>query len=111
MVTLGTGVGSGLYVHGRLCPHLELAHHPLRKGETYNEQLGNDARKRLGNHKWSRRVKLALETMDALVFYDRIYLGGGNSRHITVDLGPKVKIVDNSAGILGGIKLWDRPTL
>ena len=31
VVTLGTGVGTALYYQGRLCPHLELAHHPFRK--------------------------------------------------------------------------------
>jgi polyphosphate glucokinase len=111
VVTLGTGVGTALYFHGRLTPHMELAHHPLRKNESYNEYLGNAARKRIGNKKWNKRVKLAVETLDALFFYDEVYVGGGNSTHITADLGPKATIVDNAAGILGGIKLWDRPTL
>jgi len=31
IITLGTGVGTGLYLDGRLAPHLELAHHPFRK--------------------------------------------------------------------------------
>lgn len=108
VVTLGTGVGTGLFFHGRLTPHMELAHHPLHKNQSYNEYIGNDARKRIGNKKWNRRVKRAVETLDALFFYDHVYIGGGNSKHVTADLGPKVSIVDNSAGILGGIKLWDR---
>ena len=49
-----------------------------------------------------------VETLDALFFYDQIYVGGGNSKHVTADLGPKATIVDNAAGILGGIKLWER---
>jgi polyphosphate glucokinase len=108
VVTLGTGVGTGLFFHGRLTPHMELAHHPLHKKESYNEYIGNAARKRIGDKKWNKRVKLAVETLDALFFYDHVYVGGGNSKRITGDLGPKVSIVDNSAGILGGIKLWDR---
>jgi polyphosphate glucokinase len=111
VVTLGTGVGTALFFHGRLTPHMELAHHPLHKNESYNEYIGNAARKRIGAKKWNKRVKLAVETLDALFFYDQVYLGGGNSTHVTADLGPKASIVDNSAGILGGIKLWDRPTL
>jgi polyphosphate glucokinase len=108
VVTLGTGVGTGLFFHGRLTPHMELAHHPLHKDESYNEYLGNAARKRIGDKKWNKRVKLAVETLDALFFYDQVYLGGGNSKRVTADLGPKATIVDNEAGILGGIKLWER---
>lgn len=110
VITLGTGVGTGLYQDGRLAPHLEIAHHPFRKGETYNEQLGEGARKRISKKKWNSRVKLAVETLDALVFFDHVYIGGGNSDRVTADLGPKASIVDNTAGILGGIKLWDQTT-
>jgi polyphosphate glucokinase len=109
IITLGTGVGTALYEDGRLAPHLEFAHHPFRKGQTYNEQLGEAARKRLSTKKWNKRVRLAVETLDRLVFFDHVYIGGGNSAHVTADLGPKASIVDNSAGLLGGIKLWGQP--
>src|SRR6266851_3984507 len=33
VITLGTGFGTGLYVDGRLGPHLELSHHPFRNGK------------------------------------------------------------------------------
>jgi polyphosphate glucokinase len=108
VVTLGTGVGTGLFFHGRLTPHMELAQHPLHNNESYNDYIGNAARKRIGDKKWNKRVKLAVETLDALFFYDQVYLGGGNSKRVTADLGPKATIVDNEAGILGGIKLWER---
>lgn len=32
VVTLGTGFGTGLYLDGRLGPHLEIAHQPFRQG-------------------------------------------------------------------------------
>jgi polyphosphate glucokinase len=108
VVTLGTGVGTGLFFHGMLCPHLELAHHPFRDNETYNEQLGDATRKRIGKKKWNRRVEIMIETLHALVFYDHLWIGGGNSKHVTLDLGPDASLVDNTAGILGGIKLWER---
>lgn len=107
VITLGTGLGTALFEDGHLAPHLELAHHPFRKGETYNEQVGNAARKQVGDKKWNRRVGLAVQALDALLFYDRLYVGGGNGRHVTADLGDKVTFVDNSAGILGGITLWE----
>lgn len=107
VITLGTGVGTALFADGRLAPHLELAHHPFRKGETYNEQLGEAARRRAGVKRWNRRVAKAVAQLDALTLYDHLYIGGGNSTHVTVDLGPRVSLVDNSAGIRGGARLWD----
>jgi polyphosphate glucokinase len=111
MVTLGTGVGTAVYYQGRLCPHLEFAEHPFRKDETYNEQLGEATRARIGTKKWSTRVQQAIVTLYNLMIYDHCFVGGGNSHRIKADLGPKVSIVDNDAGILGGIKLWEREIL
>lgn len=110
VVTLGTGFGTAVFVDSRLLPHLEVSHHPFRKGETYDEALGEAGRRRVGTKKWNQRVRHALETLDALFYYDAVYVGGGNSARVTVDLGPKATLVDNAAGILGGIKIWDCTT-
>lgn len=107
VITLGTGMGSSLFLDGVLAPHLELAHHPFRKGETYEQQVGEAARLRLGNKRWSRRVLVALETLDVLMLYDRIYVGGGNAKHLKVDLGEKATLVGNTGAILGGLRLWE----
>jgi polyphosphate glucokinase len=106
VVTLGTGVGTALYLDGRLAPHLELAHHPFRKGETYEEQLGNAARKRVGNKKWSKRLRRAIENLRALVHFDHLYIGGGNARKVRFAPDLDTTIVSNEAGIRGGIALW-----
>jgi len=108
VVTLGTGVGTAFFYDGRLLPHLEFAHHPFRKGASYNEAIGDAARKTLGTKKWQKRVGEAVETFRALCFFDHCYLGGGNAAKLDGDLPADVTVVDNSAGILGGIKLWDR---
>ena len=108
VITLGTSVGTGLFENGRLAPHMEFAHHPFHDNETYFQQLGEAARKRLSPEDWNLRVKRAVETLDALFFFDHVYIGGGNSSRVTIDLGPKASIVDNAAGILGGIRLWDQ---
>lgn len=106
VVTLGTGFGTALYENGRLCPHLELSHHPFRKGETYDEQLGNAARKRIGNRRWRKRVGFAIETLRALAWFDHLFVGGGNAKHLGDDLPADVTTVDNDAGIIGGAFLW-----
>ncbi|HEV8131654.1 MAG TPA: ROK family protein [Acidobacteriota bacterium] len=109
VVTLGTGVGTGLYWHGHLAPHLELAHHPLRKGETYNEHVGDKTLKKIGVKKWNRRLRRALATLRVLINFDRLYIGGGNASKINLTLDPDMKIVSNTAGILGGVRLWEHP--
>jgi polyphosphate glucokinase len=106
VITLGTGFGTALFANGRLAPHMELAHHPFRQGETYEEQLGEVARKAVGDHKWNQRLVKAVATLDRLLLFDRLYVGGGNAKRVTEDLGPKAAVVENQAGILGGFRLW-----
>lgn len=106
VVTLGTGFGTGLYWDGRIAPHLEIAHHPFRKGEDYDQQLGDRARKEIGNKKWNRRVKDAIDTLRRLVNFDRLYIGGGNAKRVAFKLDPDTVVCDNKAGIEGGIALW-----
>ena len=106
VITLGTGFGTGLYLDGRLGPHIELSHHPFRKGESYDEQLGNAARKQVGNRKWNKRVRRAIRTLRALTSFDHLYIGGGNTKKIDFELDPDVSVVSNDAGLKGGIALW-----
>jgi polyphosphate glucokinase len=113
VITLGTGFGTAVFMDGQLMPHLEIAHQPFRKTETYNDQLGELARKKIGDHHWNRRVQKAVANLDGLFFFDHLYIGGGNAGRVKRDdLGKmleRITVVDNSAGILGGIKLWDSP--
>lgn len=106
VVTLGTGFGTALCLDGRLCPHLELAHTRFRKGETFEEQLGEAARKRVGSRKWNRRLYQAIDELRALVTFDRLWLGGGNARRVKGPLPQDVALADNIAGLKGGALLW-----
>ncbi len=110
VVTLGTGFGTAVFMEGRLLPHLEIAHQPFRKGDTYDDQLGERARKEIGEERWNRRVRKAIDQLYQLFYFDHLFIGGGNARRIKRDdLGDmldRVTIVDNTAGILGGVKLW-----
>lgn len=110
VVTLGTGFGTAVFHDGRLTPHLELGQHPFRKDKTYDEVLGDANRKRLGKARWNRQVARAVRTVDVLLRFDRLYIGGGNSQHVTVALPPNVERIDNIAGLLGGARLWDAET-
>jgi polyphosphate glucokinase len=109
VITLATGVSSALFWRGKLAPHLELAHHPLGKGaRSYNEMLGDAARRKIGNKRWNARLASTLAVLRGLVFFDHCYIGGGNSKRVHLDLPPDVSLADNAAGIIGGIKLWER---
>jgi polyphosphate glucokinase len=110
VLTLGTGVGTATFSDGTLLPHMELSHFPWGPKESYDILLGNAERKRVGNEKWSRRVKKALAIFDEVLFPDHVYLGGGNTKHLTVDLtdlGDHITVVPNTAGLLGGVRIWE----
>jgi polyphosphate glucokinase len=115
VLTLGTGLGSAVFRDGDLALHLELAHHPAVTGASYNDYIGNTARKKLGAKRWNRRVQKALAALDALIYPDAILLGGGNAEKVDTDrlqrdlpdLAAKVRLVGNEGGLLGGIRLWE----
>jgi polyphosphate glucokinase len=106
VITLGTGFGTGLYLEGRLAPHLEIAHHPFRHGETYDQQLGNATRKAIGSVRWNNRVKRAIGNMRRLTNFDHLFIGGGNAKKIDFTLDPDVTVISNEAGMEGGVALW-----
>jgi polyphosphate glucokinase len=107
VLTLGTGVGSAIFSDGRVAPHLELAHHPLHKSKTYNEYVGDAARRSAGAKRWNRRVLRMIGIVETLLNYDLLYLGGGNSARLDIALPANVRIASNDAGLTGGIRLWD----
>ena len=107
VITLGTGIGSALFLDGTLVPNLELGHHPFERGRTYEQRLGDRVLKRIGARRWKARLARALLTMQRAFNPRRIYLGGGNARLLRRGLPPGVAAADNVAGLLGGIRLWD----
>ncbi len=110
VITLGTGLGNALIDHGRLAPHLEVSHAPLRWGLTYDDYIGEAERIRLGDSAWSRRVLKALDTLWPVFRWDKLYLGGGNSARIKPiyreRLPESVTIIPNAAGMNGGVRAW-----
>lgn len=109
VVTLGTGMGAAIFRDGRLCPNLELGHHPFEKGRTYEERLGQAALDKVGKRVWSMRADRAFELMCATFSYDMLYVGGGNAKKLCLDLPPDITIISNSVAFAGGVKVWDAP--
>lgn len=107
-ITLGTGLGFSLFLDGRYVPNIEMAHHPLMKGRTYEEWLGNEARESYGKKRWNQRLEQAVELLERTFNYRVLYIGGGNAKKIAVKLPANVRVVQNLSGLLGGVKLWER---
>jgi polyphosphate glucokinase len=106
VLTLGTGMGCARFVDGQYVPNLELAHHPLYKGDTYEDHVGEAALARIGKKKWNKHVARVLATVLPIFNPHRLYLGGGNAKHVKVELPPNVQLTPNVAGLTGGFALW-----
>ena len=106
VITLGTGLGSALFIDGRLVPNLELGHHPFKDGKTYEMWLGKEGKAKLGKKKWNAAVREAIAVLDHLFNFRRLYIGGGNAKKLKIELPANVQTVENRAGLMGGIALW-----
>jgi len=97
VMTLGTGVGTSLFVDGRLVPNLEIGRNKLR----------NEALQKIGRKKWNKRVAKFVYKLERIFHFSKLYIGGGNSREVDVGLLPaNVTIVSNMNGLIGGLGLW-----
>jgi polyphosphate glucokinase len=78
MITIGTGLGSALFVDGRLVPNTELGHMELEGGDA--ESMASDAarqRQGLSWEKWAANFNLFLGRLEILFSPDLFILGGG----------------------------------
>lgn len=110
VLTLGTGMGCALYLDGDYVPNLELAHHPFRGRKTYEDYIGAKAMKRVGKRRWNKRVAKVIAQVLPVWNPRRLYLGGGNAKHLTLELPANVTLISNLAGLMGGIALWHDKT-
>lgn len=109
MLTLGTGIGSALFVGGRLVPNTEFGHIEIRgKDGERRASAGARERRRLSYKAWAPLLEEYLRRVDALVWPDLIILGGGISKRADRFLGlievrPPVMpaALRNEAGIVG----------
>jgi len=106
VITLGTGLGSALLLNGVLLPHLELSQHPFLTNVIYDKFIGKKALEDEGEEKWNERICKMIAVFKTVFNYDRLYIGGGNSGKINIELDKNITIVSNEDGIKGGAKLW-----
>jgi polyphosphate glucokinase len=109
MVTFGTGIGTAVFVDGRLVPNTEFGHVLLHGGDA--EDYASDRAREVEDLDWAvwaGRAREYLAHMEALLWPDLIIVGGGVSKKADNWL-PLVKLrtpvvpaaLRNNAGIIG----------
>jgi polyphosphate glucokinase len=109
MLTLGTGIGTSLFVGGRLVPNTELGHIEIR-GTDAEHHASDSARKRddLSWKEYAGRLDEYLHRIEDLLWPDLIVVGGGiskKSEKFLPHLSARTRVVPaqmlNEAGIAG----------
>jgi polyphosphate glucokinase len=110
MLTIGTGIGSALFIDGRLVPNTELGHLELR-GRDAEERAAESARQRFGLNwrDWASGFDDYLRMLERLFWPDLFIFGGGASKradnylgYLTVKTPIAIATFRNNAGIIGG---------
>lgn len=109
MLTLGTGIGTALFVKGQLVPNTELGHIEIR-GKDAEKRAADRVRKQKGLSwkEYAARVNEYLDAIERLLWPDLIIIGGGASKEADKFLSrlvTRAPIVPaqllNNAGIAG----------
>ncbi|MDI5964028.1 ROK family protein [Streptomyces sp. SL13] len=110
VLTFGTGIGSAVFVDGRLLPNTELGHLELR-GHDAEHKASSKAKEveELSWKHWAHRVSKYLAHVEMLFSPDLFVIGGGVSRKAEKFLplieGVRAEVVpallQNNAGIVG----------
>jgi len=110
VITLGTGLGTAMFVNGQLVPNTELGHIYMSSGQIAELTAAESARKRndWSWDQWGKRVDAYLKEMEKLFSPDLFILGGGASKNFhkfNHRLSTKVEVAParllNMAGIIG----------
>lgn len=109
MATLGTGIGTAVFVDGILVPNTELGHLEI-DGHDAETRAANSARKDedLSWEEWAKRLQRYFAHLEALLWPDLIIIGGGVSKKAQkflpqLDLRTQIipAVLQNDAGIIG----------
>ena len=110
VVTIGTGIGSGLFFNGKLIPNLEVGRMLHTDGKIIEFYTADSARKKenLSLEEWAKRFNALLAYLKIVYSPSLVVLGGGISKkydtfkqYLTSDVKVKVAEFKNNAGIIG----------
>jgi polyphosphate glucokinase len=109
MITIGTGLGSALFIDGKLVPNTELGHIEVECDDA--ESITSDVVRKqqdLSWKKWAKRLDKYLCTLESLFSPDLMILGGGavkNQDQFMPLLTLRTRVIPaelgNDAGIVG----------
>lgn len=113
MTTLGTGIGTALFIKGILVPNAELGHLEIG-GVDYETKAAYSAKENedLTMDEWAQRLQIYYSNLERLFTPDLFIVGGGISKHhekflpllrLNTEIVPATK--RNNAGILGAAVL------
>jgi polyphosphate glucokinase len=109
-ITIGTGIGSGMYYNGQLIPNSELGHMAGKDGEPFEAYASKRAREaeKLSWPEWGARFDAFLTRCARVCTPDHFIIGGGTSKKfdkfkdaLTVSTPIHVAKFLNNAGIIG----------
>jgi polyphosphate glucokinase len=113
LTTLGTGIGTALFINGELVPNTELGHLEI-DGVDYETRAAFSAKEResLDWAEWAERLQRYYSKLEALFTPDLFIVGGGVSKEHEFFL-PLLKlktpivpaVLKNNAGIIGAARV------
>jgi polyphosphate glucokinase len=113
LTTLGTGIGTALFINGELVPNTELGHLEI-DGVDYETKAAFSAKERenLEWDQWAERLQRYYSKLEALFTPDLFIVGGGVSKEHEFFL-PLLKlktpivpaVLKNNAGIIGAARV------
>ena len=109
VITLGTGIGSGLFFNGNLIPNTELGH-VTYKNEAFENYAADSIRKKeeLSYSKWGKRLNKYFRHIELILSPDLFIIGGGASKKLDryideININAPIIPAENKneAGIIG----------
>ncbi|MBI9041216.1 polyphosphate--glucose phosphotransferase [Lutibacter sp.] len=110
MITLGTGIGSALFLDGKLIPNTEFGHVLHKSGCIFEKYAADSVRieENLSRKQWGKRLHKYFKHINLLLSPDLIIIGGGSSKKFSkfeAQINIDTKIIpaksENEAGIIG----------
>ncbi len=109
LITIGSGLGSALFINGRLVPNTEFGHMQMH-GDIAEAYASNKTRKEedLDWETWGQRFNEYLAYLNRIINPDLVLLGGGASKkfdkyeeYLDTDFPVKPAQLRNNAGTIG----------
>jgi polyphosphate glucokinase len=100
----GTGLGVVLITDSKIYP-MELAHLPFSNRGLIQSFVGDEARRRLGNTRWSKHAVKMIKQLGRALDVKTVVIGGGNALRLQ-GLPRNAILGGNHLAFAGGARVW-----